>query len=184
MAFAQEKAVQLALKDRSKKGSIDTEIKEVVDAVNAKSGYYTTSSCAGRIILLVRKSERKKDTSWLLISHAPIAAEDILRIPLPEHPVWLKQEGFILHVACKDIGAAERLLKAARLCVKRAGIISTSGRIVVEIASTEFLETIVADKKKWLASKAYLRRLVAESNQRMQRNQERLALFFSEVQKL
>ena len=182
--FAVEKAVQLRLKDRSKKGSIDAEIREAVDALNAKPDFYTTSSCAGRIILLERKSEGKKDTPWLLVSHAPLDVREALRITLPEHPVWLKQEGFILHVACRGMAAAERLLKASRLCVKRAGIISASRRIVVEIASTEFLETVVADKKKWLVSGQYLARLVDEANRRMERNSRRLALFLDEVRRL
>ncbi|MBI4149627.1 hypothetical protein HY491_04215 [Candidatus Woesearchaeota archaeon] len=182
--FQLQKAIQLHLKDRSKKGSIDAEIKEIVDAVNAKPEYYTTSSCAGRIIMLVRKTEQKKDTPWLLVSHASITVQDVMKIALPEYPVWLKQEGFILHVACRDMAAAERLLNAARLCVKRAGIISASKRIVVEIASTEFLETIIADKKRWLVSRQYLARLADEANRRMERNRKRLTLFLSEVQKL
>ncbi|MBI2659990.1 hypothetical protein HYX07_02415, partial [Candidatus Woesearchaeota archaeon] len=50
--FAKEKSDFLRKKDKSKKGFIDKDAVKIVNCINSKSDYYTTSSCAGRIVLL------------------------------------------------------------------------------------------------------------------------------------
>ena len=50
--FEKEKQDFLSKKDKSKKGSIDDGIIGLINLINSKSDYYTTSSCAGRIVLL------------------------------------------------------------------------------------------------------------------------------------
>ena len=42
-------AVWLAAGDRSRKGSVDAPIVELVELINAQADVYTTSSCSGRI---------------------------------------------------------------------------------------------------------------------------------------
>ena len=44
--FTKEKSDFLRKKDKSKKGCVDEDIKEIVGLINSKKYYYTTSSCA------------------------------------------------------------------------------------------------------------------------------------------
>ena len=47
--FEKQKASCLSQVDLSKKGSIDDQIMALVQYINAKDNYFTTSSCSGRI---------------------------------------------------------------------------------------------------------------------------------------
>ena len=47
MNFDNEKKQCLEKIDNSKKQSIDSGIKKIVDLLNSKENYYTTSSCSG-----------------------------------------------------------------------------------------------------------------------------------------
>ncbi|KAL9625632.1 MAG: hypothetical protein Q9160_000345 [Pyrenula sp. 1 TL-2023] len=81
--------------DASPKGSVDEEIRDLIDFVNALEGYVTTSSCAGRITVYAegqKKARAHKDSSspsrsrpetattggkggggrWLFVSHEPV----------------------------------------------------------------------------------------------------------------
>ena len=98
--------------DKSKKGEIDAGILDLVNLINSKDSYYTTSSCSGRIILIQKKSAKKFDCEWILVSHDQIKLEDVkkaLHEPL-DAKVWFRQEPMILHVACKTIDDAKRFL--------------------------------------------------------------------------
>ena len=48
-AFEKQKVACLSQVDLSKKGSIDDQIMELVQFINSKENYFTTSSCSGRI---------------------------------------------------------------------------------------------------------------------------------------
>ena len=76
--FTKEKNDFLKKKDKSKKGYIDEDIKEIVDEINSKKDYYTTSSCAGRIVLLEMKSKKKNDCDWILTKHGKVNLNEIL----------------------------------------------------------------------------------------------------------
>src|SRR5437763_4376424 len=60
-SFARKKAAILAAlslptdeyQDRSPKGSVDDEIRDLIDEINAYDGLVTTSSCAGRIAVFL-----------------------------------------------------------------------------------------------------------------------------------
>ena len=48
-AFEKQKVACLSQVDLSKKGSIDNQIMDLVQYINSKENYFTTSSCSGRI---------------------------------------------------------------------------------------------------------------------------------------
>ena len=54
--------------------------------------------------------------------------------------VWLRLEGMILHVACRDIDAAIRLLDQAWILYKKSCILSAKNKIMVEIRGSELME--------------------------------------------
>ena len=142
--FNKEKKDFLKKKDKSKKGCIDGDIVKVVEEINLKKDYYTTSSCAGRIILLEMKSKKKNDCNWIFTKHKKINYNEInnslkkYKDEKIRHEIWFKQQPLILHVACRDLDAAKRLLEEARKVFKRAGVISISeSKVMLEIIGTD-----------------------------------------------
>src|SRR3989338_2309734 len=122
--------------DKSKKGFIDAEIKDLVEAINVHPDYYTTSSCSGRILLYTASEARKKnETEWIFVSHDAVAEEVIRKalLTLPSGVVFFRFEPLILHVACRDLVAAERLLQICNASgLKHSGAISLGERIIIE----------------------------------------------------
>jgi len=61
--------------------------------------------------------------------------------------IWFKQQPIILHAACRNIEAANKLLDISRKIFRRAGIIGiTKRKVMIEIIGDEKLDTIIADK--------------------------------------
>jgi tRNA wybutosine-synthesizing protein 3 len=182
MSFELEKKNSLEKIDKSRKGAIDQPIKKILDLVNKKPNYYTTSSCSGRIILLETAPKGKRhQAKWLLIKHDKAVLKDVQNalakttLAKAKKDVWFKQEGAILHVACKTGKDAERMLKAVRNAgFKRAGIISTK-RNIIEVMSTENIAAPIAKKGKIIVNEGYLKELILTANQLMAVNAKRLA---------
>ncbi|MEK6901529.1 MAG: tRNA wybutosine-synthesizing 3 family protein [Nanoarchaeota archaeon] len=138
MPFPNEKKTFLAKQDKSKKGSLDEKIIPLITLINSKERYYTTSSCSGRVYFW-GGSGKKNETEWLRVSHDVISA-DFLDVPMQQGALWLRLEGFILHVACKDMNAAEELLEIAQRIYKKSYLLSTTNKIIVEMRGGEIME--------------------------------------------
>jgi len=137
MTFANEKKTFLDKLDKSKKGGIDQKVVSLINKINQNPDYYTTSSCSGRVCLW-QGTGKKNETEWLKVSHNLIN-NDFFEVNELEL-VWLRLEPFIIHVACRDLGAANRLLEKARLVYKKSCLLSSSNKIIIEIRGSEFLE--------------------------------------------
>jgi tRNA wybutosine-synthesizing protein 3 len=178
--FDEQKKSCLARPDLSKKGSIDPAIAPLVTLLNKSPDYYTTSSCAGRIVLLKEPaSGKKKDCVWLYSTHDRIVVNDIfsaLSNP-PQELVWLRMESFIVHVCARDLASADRLLKAARVSgLKHSGIISLGRKITVEIIGHDDM-VVPVSRERMLVSPDYLTELVQIANTRFLRTRSMLARF-------
>ena len=79
--FLRRKEQQFAKNDRSLKQSWDKHILELCQAINKSNNYYTTSSCSGRILLLIDSSE-KRDDLFLFVSHNLISFQQLKIDPL------------------------------------------------------------------------------------------------------
>ncbi len=177
MLFDNQKKVFLKKSDKSKKGGIDKEIKQLVKKINSSKDYYTTSSCAGRIVLLEKKSDKKQEIKWLFKKHGKVNFKEIKNSlkKLSKHDIWFRQEAAILHVACKTINNTQKLINLARsIGFKRSGIQSTKNKIIVEIASSDYIDTIIAKKGKLLVDNDLLKILISEANKKLKRNKEKL----------
>ena len=92
-----------------------------------------------------------------------------------EKLVYFKQEPCILHAACQNLEAAQKLLEKAKLAGwKKSGIIASKKRIVVELSSTEKIEMPVLNKGKILVSDEFLKLLVKEANSLLERSWEKI----------
>lgn len=178
MLFDSDKQVVLQKKDKSRKGDVDLEIKDLITLLNQNSDYFTTSSCAGRSIIYTLPPSRKKyDAVLLLVRHSNVTLCDIQTAlqHLPQDPVWIKFEPLIVHIRCRDLAAAKRLMACCFSCgLKKSGIISCGTKVMVEIMGINFLEMLLAKKGKLLIDQSYLEHLVDELNKKHQRNSERI----------
>ena len=203
--FAKEKSDFLKKKDKSRKGYIDKDAVKIVDCINSKSDYYTTSSCAGRIVLLEMKSRKKNDCGWIFSKHDKVNFNEInnalkhnnqktRELPLnasdkedtslgssAKNPIWFKQQPIILHVACRSLDAAKRLLEAARKMFKHSGILSiTDRKTTIEIIGSEKIDTIIADRD-FIADEKYIKQLVKYANHNFAENKRKSGRFLREI---
>ncbi len=138
MTFLNQKKTYLAKADKSKKGDIDEKVIPLLKKINQRLDYYTTSSCSGRVYLW-KGTGKKSETQWLKVSH-DLIDENFFEGDETKDVIWLRLEGMILHVACRDLDAANILLEKARKFYKKSGILSASNKIIVEVRGSEFIE--------------------------------------------
>lgn len=173
--------------DNSKKGSVDVQISSLLDKINELDDYYTTSSCAGRITLFVESKNGKKCRSdWLLVSHEPVLFENVKSAlkKLPDRKVWFRLESSILHVCCRDLDDARKMLGFAKIAgFKHAGIMDFGSRIMLEIISTDRIDTPIAFEKKLFMSDDYLRFLIELANSKLKRTREKIKKLESLISK-
>lgn len=187
--FNKEKLTFLQKKDKSKKGVIDEGIKRLVDLINSLPDYYTTSSCAGRILIFC-PGDKKRLTKWLFVSHKKVFFAQIKKclslMPnlMPKQDVWFRQESFILHVCCSNVEAAQRLLDVcSKLGLKRAGITTTKRKTLVELLGTEHFDTIIAKDGQLLVNDAFLKVLIEAANKRLNKNIAKLNKLYEIIKK-
>ncbi len=180
--FLKEKSDFLSKTDKSKKGSIDGDIKKLISKINSSKDFYTTSSCAGRIVLLEMRSSKKYECHWILAEHRKVKFNEIfdaLKNHKSNNEVWLKQQPLILHVACRDLESAKRLLDSSRQVFRRAGIIGiTERKIMIEIIGSENLETLIK-KGKIIPDEKYLKELVNAANWNFNENKKKIGKFLN-----
>ena len=189
MSFEQHKKHTLEKmnsKDKSKKGSVDKHIKKLVDTINTKEDYCTTSSCSGRTLLFKESaSGKKQDTEWLFVSHDTVELEEIkTRLKPTTETVWFKFEPYIIHVSCKDIESAQKLISLLRDSgFKRAGIISLSKKITIEVIGNERIDTPIISEEGILVEEKYLEFLVNEANKKLETNHSHINKMYEMIKK-
>ncbi len=196
--FVAERARVLELlreekEDRSRAGAVDAAIADFVQSVNARRHLYTTSSCAGRVIVtLNEEAPEGYGIPWLFVSHEPVEDAEAmlaqvrarLAAEAPERvarsQVWLKLEPPIVAVVCASEAAAARLMNLARGAagLKRCFVIALRGEagLVVSVSDTRRVEAVLAEGGEWLAPPRYVaatlrlaNRKLADSRARMER---------------
>jgi len=142
-SFSVCKRNALSKLDKSPKGSIDAPIAALIAAINEHDDYVTTSSCSGRIALFETAVDDQRGR-WLLVEHAPVTraqVEAALAAPAADAAsrlVTFKHEPAIVHVQCRDLPAAERLLHAGlRAGFRESGIVlSASCKVMLALRTT------------------------------------------------
>ncbi len=171
--FQQQKTKQLSKSDKSSIGSWDRKISGLCDLINKKKNYYTTSSCAGRVVLL-KASDVKQPDAFLYRTHDKISFNE-LKKALKEtgekykEMVEFQQTSCILHVACANLEDAQEIVnKAKESGWKRSGIMGGK-RNMVELHSTESMSFPIMDKGEVLVDDNFLRLIVSEANNKLKR---------------
>jgi len=132
-------------------GYLDEDLLPILIKLNIDAGFYTMSSCSGRVVFSDSKYPwSREETSIVYKKHYPISVEEaahILDKPVVRR-LWVNVSGPIIHVSTDRLSRAKLLLKLARKAgLKHSGILSInpSKGIIVELMSgikmTQLLKT-------------------------------------------
>lgn len=175
--FLFRKKNQLEKDDKSLKQGWDKQIASLCEKINSSSDYYTTSSCSGRIVL-IKDSKEKSDDLFVKVWHDKVSFDEVKNVLRELEDVKglviFKQEPCIMHVACRTMENARKLIKLAQESGwKRNGIISSDKRIVVEINATDKMEMPIYFKKS-LVEDVYLEMILSEANKKLKSSWEKI----------
>ncbi len=172
--FLFRKENQLKKGDKSIKQSWDKKISNLCNLINKSNDYYTTSSCSGRILILI-EDEKKRNDLFLFCSHDLISF-DILKKELAQikdktkRLVYFRHDPCILHVSCRTLEKAQEMHDLGKDAGwKRSGIIATKKRFVVELNATQKIEMPIIDNGEILVDDKFLKVLVDEANTKLKR---------------
>uniref|UniRef100_A0A9L0JV81 tRNA wybutosine-synthesizing protein 3 homolog n=1 Tax=Equus asinus TaxID=9793 RepID=A0A9L0JV81_EQUAS len=154
--FRRWKAQCLSKADLSRKGSVDEDVVELVQLLNGREEFFTTSSCAGRIILLDGGVDgfevQKQNCCWLLVTHKPCVKDDV-------------------HSVAIDSG------------FRNSGItVGKRGKTMLAVRSTHGLEVPLSHKGQLMVTEEYIDFLLKIANQKMEENKKRIERFYSCLQ--
>jgi len=161
-----------------KENKVDTGIISILDIINSYDEYYTSSSCYGRIVLLeLPELGDKKNAKWLGKWHRQIQSDELVKAftNAEKGMLWLLAQSPIIHVFSKDFESADKLVKTAVSCgFKHSGFKTTDKNIIVEIASTERLDSPVGKDKVLFYNKNHVDFLVDIANDIFQKSNSKL----------
>ncbi|XP_053446914.1 tRNA wybutosine-synthesizing protein 3 homolog [Nycticebus coucang] len=187
--FRRWKAQCLSKADLSRKGSVDEDVVELVQLLNAQEQFFTTSSCAGRILLLdagINGFEvQKQNCCWLLVTHKPCVKDDVIgALKKANGDTVLKFEPFVLHVQCRQLQDAQILHSVAiDSGFRNSGItVGKRGKTMLAVRSTHGLEVPLSHKGQLMVTEEYIDFLSNVANQKMEENKKRIERFYSCLQ--
>ncbi|KAK2107161.1 tRNA methyltransferase tyw3 [Saguinus oedipus] len=182
--FRKWKVQCLSKADLSRKGSVDEDVVELVQFLNMRDQFFTTSSCAGRILLLdgpvkviffmveiVAASNPSRRRLPFPTIHVSIPEKDselsgsdellsLLALKKANGDATLKFEPFVLHVQCRQLQDAQ----------------------ILAVRSTHGLEVPLSHKGKLMVTEEYIDFLLNVANQKMEENKKRIERFYNCLQ--
>ncbi|ENN96477.1 hypothetical protein J422_02270 [Methanocaldococcus villosus KIN24-T80] len=177
--FSEDKRrVLMELNLAIEEGLVDREVIPILEKINNLKNYYTTSSCIGRIgILEIPKDKNPKIFSrWLGKWHDYPKIEDIINSlnKAKEGYILFVMNSPILHIACKDIESAKKMLELAiHNGLKASSIKSISKRrVIVEILTTYKIDTPIGVDGKVYVNYQYLKFLLDYAIKKLKMSRE------------
>lgn len=160
---------------------VDTGIVPILELINTMEGFYTSSSCSGRIVLLeIPQIGDKRGATFLGVWHRTIDREEMegAATKATQGLLWLLAQAPILHVGVQTMELANTMVKTAISCgFKNSAVKSTGRKIVIEICSTERLDAPLGRDGRLFCDNEYLTLLVEIANEVMKRSKEKLNRF-------
>ena len=177
--FTQLKKKALASLERAlENGEVDTKIIPVLDAINSLPCFYTTSSCAGRIMVLeVPSVGRKREAKILGKWHHKIKGVEIQECftKATRGQIWLLAQSPIFHVGVKSMKETDSLLSIAISSgFKNSGIKTKGKKIIIEITSTERVDAPLGKDGEVMCSKKYLEFITEIANYTIERGDKKI----------
>ena len=174
---AKERALT-KLKVASADKKVDEKILPILEILNGIEGVYTSSSCAGRIVLLqIPRLGDKRGAVFLGVWHRSIVSEEITSaaVKATQGILWLLAQAPILHIGVETTDLATILIKTAVLSgFKNSSMKSSGKKTVVELSSTERLDAPIGRNGCLYCEGDYLHLLTEIANEVIERSQQKL----------
>ncbi|MBR9706771.1 hypothetical protein GOV14_07070 [Candidatus Pacearchaeota archaeon] len=184
--FENSKKTILEKSDKSSIGGWDAPIANLCNLINKTDNYYTTSSCSGRVVLIIETFE-KRSGLFLYRSHDLVSFDELKKElekvrSKTKDLIYFKQEPCVLAVACASVSDAQELVNKARMAGwKRSGITTTTKKNIVELFGTEKIEMPILNNGEILVSDDFLRLLIEQTNERIKRTWSKIDSFCKEL---
>lgn len=157
---------------------VDEKILPILRILNGIEGVYTSSSCAGRILLLqIPSLGDKRGAAFLGIWHRSIVSEEITMAAskATQGSLWFLAQAPILHIGVQTTELANILIKTAVLSgFKNSAMKSTGKKTVIELSSTERLDAPIGRNGCLYCGEDYLHLLTEIANEVIERSQQKL----------
>ena len=199
MALRFEKQKDRALERLRLRGA-DEEIVPIISELNSFEGFFTTSSCSGRIVLLsIPEIGAKRAAKFIGKWHRPPVSREEVQEALKlkgwegiteGREIWLLSQSPILHVACRDLEKAKALLRIAiESGFKYSGIKAIAnaegnGKVMVEIVSTERMDVPLGKDGVMFCSEGYMDFILSKANFMLERGKGKLKRLYSGLEEL
>jgi tRNA wybutosine-synthesizing protein 3 len=183
----------MKLEDRICEGEVDPEILPLITAINSKPDYFTTSSCAGRIVLIeMSELGDKEGAKFLGKWHREVQVDEIMNAfsqAQGDTTIFLLAQSPIIHIRCNSLTSAVLLRNlAVQSGLKYSTIksITLNSRdepqnIVVEVLSSENIHVPIAKDGRLFPGEDYLDFLVKNTNSALRRAREKLDRFLKKL---
>jgi tRNA(Phe) wybutosine-synthesizing methylase Tyw3 len=122
----------------------------------------------------------KYEINWLDVSHdcnsvesnvdrlwSALSGANALK-QTPGYQVWLKQEAPIVAICARNIDSAHAMAKVCKIAgIKRSAITSLQDKIILSVADTRKVETLVAIDGQILPTQQYFAKMVQVAHQKL-----------------
>jgi tRNA wybutosine-synthesizing protein 3 len=177
---AKERAI-ISLEKACIENKVDTEILSILSLINNSEKCYTSSSCSGRIILLeLPKIGDKKRAKFLGKWHRTVKSSEVKTAAKNAKNGFLLliAQSPIIHIITESSEMADKIIKTAISSgFKNSGLKAITGKIVVEICSTERLDSPIGKDGILFCKEEHLKLLVDISNQIIEKSMDKLLRF-------
>lgn len=158
-----------------KENEADKKMLSLCNYINSTENFFTSSGCAGRIMLLGLYGKATKEQSYFHRKwHRKVKFAELWNgIKAKSKGVlWFKMEPLIIHIGAKNLEDANLLLNVMRNAgIKRGGIIvAKQGKCIAEFVGTQSISLPVKKEKKILIEKQYMQEILAEGNKKLKNN--------------
>jgi tRNA wybutosine-synthesizing protein 3 len=175
---AKENALK-SLNEACDQQKVDEGALPLLSIINKIDGLYTSSSCAGRIVLLeIPHIGDKKGARFLGVWHRTIQQEELSAAckKATKGLLWLLAQAPIIHIGVENLTLADRMVKTAVACgFKNSAIRSLGKTVIIELCSTERLDAPIGRDGGLFCSEKHLTLLVEISNEVIERSSEKMS---------
>jgi tRNA wybutosine-synthesizing protein 3 len=188
VVFTNKKKIALhKLETALSENKVDLEVLELINLINALDNYYTTSSCAGRIVILSKNSFRGKySASFLFKKHDLVSFNEIDSVlrDLPDFVLlYLNVEPPTFHIAASSINHAIFLHQMALDSGLGYSMFKTIKKsIVIEVRGTGMLQIPIGHNNKVFIEPPYLKFVLDHGNEILKQEQNRVKLFKERIE--
>jgi tRNA wybutosine-synthesizing protein 3 len=183
---AKESAMK-SLDDAYAEQKVDEGVLQILELINGIEGFYTSSSCAGRIVLLeIPQIGNKRGAKFLGIWHRTIELNELkaAATKATKGVLWLLAQAPILHIGVQTLDLADTMVKTAVSCgFKNSAVKSIGKKIRIEICSTERLDAPIGRDGCLFCEENHLSLLVEISNEVIERSRKKMSRFVKKVEK-